>query len=55
MPQRPVRGDAAVSTVSPGTVNSEVAVEPSLTVMELGLNVMLEIVALGHGSLTVKL
>ena len=40
LPQRRVRGDAAVSTASEGITKSDVAVEPSVTVIELGLNVI---------------
>ena len=52
MPQRPV-SELDVSTVSPGTENSEVAVEPSCTVIEVGLKVIPVIVAEVHGLLTV--
>lgn len=55
MPQRPVRGAAAVSTASPGTVNSAVAVDPSVTVMEVGSKVMVLTVVVGQGFVTVKL
>jgi len=48
VPQRPVRL-LAVSTVSPGTGNSAVAVAPSTTLIALGVKVMLEMVALLHG------
>lgn len=52
MPQSPVK-ELAESTVSPGTTNSEVAVEPSVTVIEVGSNVMPEMVAPGQGFDTV--
>ena len=54
LPQRPVRGEAAVSTPSVGITNSEVAVEPFVTVIEVGLKVMDETVVDGHGLLTVR-
>ena len=38
-----------MSTVSVGTVNSEVAVDPSVTVIEEGLNVIALTVAVTHG------
>ena len=40
VPQSPVRGEAAVSTASAGMTNSEVAVLPLVTVMDVGLKVI---------------
>ena len=48
MPQRSVRL-LLVSTVSVGTVNSAVAVDPSVTVIVVGLNVIAVTVAAKHG------
>ena len=42
-----------MSTVSPGMTNSDVAVEPSVTVIEVGLKVIPVIVAEGQGFDTV--
>lgn len=50
-----MRGAAAVSTASPGTVNSAVAVEPSVTVIEVGSKVIVLTVVVGHGFVTVRL
>ena len=52
MPQRSV-SELAVSTPSPGTVNSDVAVEPSVTVIVVGSNVIPVIVVEVHGLVTV--
>ena len=54
VPQRRSKGDAAVSTASVGITNSEVAVEPSVTVMELGLKVIVLTVVVGQGLVTVR-
>ena len=53
-PQRSVKGAAAVSTASAGITNSDVAVEPSVTVMELGEKVIVLTVVDGHGLATVR-
>ena len=39
-PQRSVKGEEAVSTASAGITNSDVAVAPSVTVIELGEKVI---------------
>ena len=48
MPQRPV-SEFDVSTPSPGIEYSEVAVEPSVTVIEDGLKVIPVMVVVKHG------
>ena len=53
-PQSRVKGAAAVSTASEGITNSEVAVEPSSTVIEVGLNVIELTVVVGQGFETVR-
>lgn len=53
-PQRSDKGAAAVSTASAGITNSDVAVEPSSTVIELGLKVIVLTVVVGHGLATVR-
>ena len=54
MPQRYLSGKAESSTPSEGITNSDVAVEPSVTVIEDGLKVMAAIVVVGHGFETVS-
>lgn len=53
-PHRSLRGAAAVSTASPGITKSDVAVAPSVTVIEVGLKTADETVVDGHGLATVK-
>ena len=53
-PQRRVKGELAVSTASAGITNSDVAVEPSVTVMEVGSKVIWLTEVVGHGLATVS-
>lgn len=53
-PHRSLRGDAAVSTASVGITNSEVAVLPSVTVIDVGLNVIWLTVVEVQGFATVR-
>ena len=43
-----------MSTPSPGITNSEVAVNPSITVIEVGLNVIVDTVVVRQGLVTVR-
>ena len=54
VPQRSARGELAVSTASVGTTNSEVAVAPSVTVIDDGLKVIVLTVVVGQGFATVR-
>ena len=53
-PQRSAKGASAVSTASAGITNSDVAIEPSVTVIELGEKVIVLTVVVGHGLATVR-
>ena len=53
-PHRRVKGELAVSTASAGITNSDVAVEPSVTVMEVGSKVIWLTEVVGHGLATVS-
>jgi hypothetical protein len=48
------KGAAVVSTPSPGITNSEVAVYPSVTDIEVGLKVIVDTVVVWQGSVTVR-
>ena len=54
VPQRRSRGELAVSTASVGMTNSLVAVLPSVTAIEVGLNVIWLTVVVGQGFATVR-
>ena len=53
-PQRSVNGAAAVSTASAGITNSDVAVEPSVTAIELEEKAVVLTVVVGRGLVTVR-